>query len=127
MGKNKSIIGWSLVYTNVHSVISLGRCNTYVLCNLLIEGLQMTYGGKTKDKSVAKENPMLMEDANDKENQPDVGEKEKDKEQSKVDKKVQEVGLNPKVLSLLYIYRKLYHVISIVTDSISCLQQTFFC
>ena len=98
MGKNKSIIGWSLAYTNVHLVISLGRCNTHVLCNLLIEGLQMTHGGKTREKSVAKENPMLKEDADDKENQPDVGEKadvgekEKDKEQSKMDKKVQEVA-----------------------------------
>ena len=76
---------------------------------------------------------MLKKDADDKENQPDVGEKadvgekEKDKEQSKADKKVQQVGLNPKVLSLLYIYHKLYHVISIITGIIVSLQQTFFC
>ena len=106
---------------------SLGRCNTHVLCNLLVEGLETTYGGKTKEKSVTKEKPMLKEDVDDKENQTDVGEKEKDKEQSKVDKKVQQVGLNPKVLSLLYIYHKLYHVISIVTGTIVGLQQTFFC
>ena len=117
----QNFLDWQWVYTSVHSVVSLGRCNTHVLRNLLIEGLEMTHGGK-KEKSVAKEKPMLKEDADDKENQTDVGEKEKDKEQSKVDKKVQQVGLNPKVLSLLYIYHKLSHVISIVTGTISGLQ-----